>query len=145
MLREYSNECRAQSAELVLLDELVKVHAEQLKHQTQMLPVNEGIFQAQNVVVIVLVVLAVELRRNSQSRLKSAENLKTAYQVQNRDFHHTLVEVRCFILDNFDGNHFLGSQVLALHNLAKGSLTQNVQNEISVPEMSATPDFVYAG
>jgi hypothetical protein len=44
-----------------LLDEFVKVDTEQLKCQAKMLPVNKGVFKSQEMVVIVLVILAVEL------------------------------------------------------------------------------------
>lgn len=44
------------------------------------------------------------------------------YQIEYGYFHHTLVEVRCPVLDDLDGHHFLGLKVLALDNLAEGSL-----------------------
>jgi hypothetical protein len=56
------------------------------------------------------------------------------YQIQYRHLHHALVEVCCTILDDFDGNDLLGLQVLALDNLAEGTLAENVENEVSVPK-----------
>lgn len=44
LLGEDAHEGCAQSSELVLLDELIQVDTQQLKDQTQMLSVDEGIF-----------------------------------------------------------------------------------------------------
>ena len=65
LLGKDADEGRTQSTELVLLDEFVEVDAEKLERETQMLPVNESILEAKEMVVIVLVVLAVELQRVS--------------------------------------------------------------------------------
>jgi hypothetical protein len=43
-LSKYSHECRTQPSELVLLDQLVQVHTQQLEYQAKMLSMNEGIF-----------------------------------------------------------------------------------------------------
>lgn len=70
------------------------------------------------------------------------EDLSTTYQVQNRDFHHTLVKICRFVLYDFDSNHFLGFQVLTFHDLAEGTLTQHIENQISIPKkVSATQYF----
>jgi hypothetical protein len=61
LLSKHAHESRAQPSELVLFDKLVQIHTEQLEDETEMLFVNEGIFQAQDVVIVVLVELAVEL------------------------------------------------------------------------------------
>lgn len=57
-----------------------------------------------------------------------------AYQVKNRDLHHTLIKVRRAIFDDFDGDDFLGLQVLAFNDLTEGSLAKNIQNKITVPD-----------
>lgn len=44
LLREDTHQSRAQTPELILLDELVQIHAKKFEHQTKMLPMNEGIF-----------------------------------------------------------------------------------------------------
>jgi hypothetical protein len=62
LLREDADECSAQASELVLLDELVKVDTEKFEGETQMLTMDKSILQTEEVVVIVLVVLAVQLR-----------------------------------------------------------------------------------
>jgi len=62
-LRKDANQGRAQPAELILLDEFVKVDAEQLECQAQMLPVNESIFESQKVMVVVFVKPRVELKQ----------------------------------------------------------------------------------
>jgi hypothetical protein len=46
LLRKYSYKRSAQSSELILLDELIQVHREQLKDQAQMLFVDECILQS---------------------------------------------------------------------------------------------------
>lgn len=61
LLGEHPYKGRAQPPELVLLDELVQVHTEQLEDKAKMLLVYEGVFQAQNMMVVVLVKFAVEL------------------------------------------------------------------------------------
>ena len=45
LLRKNSHQRRAQNSELVLLDQLVQIDTEQLEHETQMLPVDEGVFE----------------------------------------------------------------------------------------------------
>lgn len=44
-----------------MFDELIEVDAEQFERKTQMLTMNEGVFQAKQVVVVVLVIFAIEL------------------------------------------------------------------------------------
>lgn len=61
LLRKYSHECGTQTTELVLLDQLVQVNAEQLKDKAKMLPVDERVLQAQEMVVVVFVHLLVQL------------------------------------------------------------------------------------
>jgi hypothetical protein len=56
-----------------------------------------------------------------------------AYQIQHRDFHHTLIEVRGLVFDDLDSHHFLRLQVLALHYLTKSTLAQHIENEIPIP------------
>lgn len=55
------------------------------------------------------------------------------YQVKHGDLHHTLVEVGGAVFDDLDGHHFLGLEILALDDLSKGTLAQNVQDEVPVP------------
>jgi len=43
LLGEYTDKGCAKAAELVLLDQLVQVHAEKLEYQAQMLLVDEGV------------------------------------------------------------------------------------------------------
>lgn len=62
LLREDTDERSAQASELILLDQLVKVDTEKLKGETQMLTMNESILETEEVMVIVLVVLAVQLQ-----------------------------------------------------------------------------------
>lgn len=61
LLREDTDECGTQATELILLDQFVKVDAEEFEGEAQMLTVDEGVLQAEKVMVIILVVLAVQL------------------------------------------------------------------------------------
>ena len=65
LLCEDSNESGAQPSELILLDQFVKIDAQQLKDQAKMLSMDERILQAKKVVIVVLVKLAVQLRKQS--------------------------------------------------------------------------------
>jgi hypothetical protein len=62
--------------------------------------------------------------------------VEISYQIQHRDFHHTLIEVRRAIFHHFHGNDLLCFQILALHNLSEGALAKHIQNEITVPKMT---------
>lgn len=46
LLRKYAYQRRAQPSELILFNQFVEVHAEQLKGQTEMLFMDEGILQS---------------------------------------------------------------------------------------------------
>jgi hypothetical protein len=104
LLGKYPDKGSAQSTELVLFDQLIKINAEQFECETQMLTVDECVLETKQVMVVILVILAVE-------------------QIQHRNFHHTLVEVGRLVLDDFDSHYFTRFQVLAFHNLAEGTLT----------------------
>ena len=56
----------------------------------------------------------------------------TVDQIEDRHFHHTLVEVCCPILDDFDSHDFLCLQVLTFYDLTESALTQDIQDEISI-------------
>lgn len=62
-------------------------------------------------------------------------SFEATYQIQDRDLHHTLVEVRSAVLNDLHSNHFLGLQILTFDDLAECSLTQNVQDQIPIPVM----------
>lgn len=61
LLRKDADKGRTETSELVLLDQLVEVDTEQLKGKAEVLTVDEGVLQTEEVVVVVLVVLAVQL------------------------------------------------------------------------------------
>jgi hypothetical protein len=63
------------------------------------------------------------------------QSWNNTHQVKHRDFHHTLVEVCRLILDHFHCDNLLGFQVLAFNHLTEGTLAENVENEISVPNI----------
>lgn len=62
LLSEHPHKRGAQPAELILLDQFVEVDTEQFKTQTEVLPVDKGIFQPKEMMVIILVELVVELQ-----------------------------------------------------------------------------------
>ena len=61
LLGKYSNQCCTKTTKLILLNELVKVDAEQLEHKTEVLSVNECVFESQKMMIVILVKLRVEL------------------------------------------------------------------------------------
>jgi hypothetical protein len=61
LLGKYSHQCGAQASELVLLDQLVEIDAQQFKDKTQMLSVYKSILQSQEVMVIILIHLLIQL------------------------------------------------------------------------------------
>ena len=113
LLGEYSHKRRAQAAELILLNEFVQVDAQELKNEAQVLAMDECISQAQKMVIIVLIELAV-------------------YQIEDRHFHHTLIKVCCPVLDDLDCDNLLSLQVLTLDDLTECSLAEDIQNEIAI-------------
>lgn len=59
--------------------------------------------------------------------------MREAYQVENGNFHHTLIEIRRTVLNDLDSHNFLRLEVLALDNLSKSTLTQHVKNKVTIP------------
>lgn len=62
LLCKNTNEGCAKTTELVLLDQLVQIYAQQLEYQTKMLLVDERVLEAQKVVIIVLIEFGIELK-----------------------------------------------------------------------------------
>ena len=54
-------------------------------------------------------------------------------QIQNRDFHHALVEVGRSVLDDLDSDDFLGLEILTFHDLSKCSLAEDIKYKVTVP------------
>jgi hypothetical protein len=46
LLREDTDQCRAETSKLVLFDQFVQIDAKQLEYETQMLSMDERVFQA---------------------------------------------------------------------------------------------------
>lgn len=63
--REDLHELCAEPLELVLLDKLVEIRRKQLEHETQVILVDEGVPQPQNVMLVVRIALVVQLKRPS--------------------------------------------------------------------------------
>ena len=114
-MRKDPDQSRAQSSELILLDQLVQVDAQKLENQAEVLAMDKCVSETEQMVVVILVELAVE-------------------QIQHRHLHHTLIEVGSAVLDNLDGNDFLCLQILTLDHLSEGTLTKHIENEVPVPE-----------
>lgn len=53
-------------------------------------------------------------------------------QIEDRYFHHTLVEVCCPILHYLHRHNFLSFQILALDYLTESSLTKDVEDKVPV-------------
>lgn len=85
--------------------------------------------------VIILVQFAIDLNWwQSVSIERYGKTTGSSYQVQHRNFHHALVEVRGAVLDHFDSHHFLRLQILTFNNLTKCPLAENVENKVPIPE-----------
>lgn len=50
----------------------------------------------------------------------------TTYQIKDRHFHHTLIEVGRPVLDDFDCDHLLCLEILALDDLSECALAEDV-------------------
>lgn len=98
-----------------------------------MLPVYKSVLESQEVVVVVLVELGVELVAVSMAPRGEQTKRQLAYQVQDGNFHHALVEVGGTVLYDLDCHDFLGLQILAFDDLAKSTLAQHIQNQVPVP------------
>ena len=61
LLGEHLDKLRAETFELVLLDEFVQIRRETLKDETQMIFVGEGLEHAEDVMLVVCVILAIQL------------------------------------------------------------------------------------
>lgn len=113
LLCKNADQCRTQPTELILLDELVEIYAEQLKHETQMLAMDKGVLEPEEVMVIVLIEFLIE-------------------QIQHRYFHHALVKVGSPVLDHFHRHNLLGLQILAFDDLSKRALAEDVKDQVAI-------------
>ena len=52
--------------------------------------------------------------------------------LKDSDLHHTLIEVGRLVFDDFHSHNLMGRHVLALDDLAKGALTQHIENEVAM-------------
>ena len=94
-----------------------------------MLPVDEGVAQSQDVVLVIGVALLVQLHDRRQQRL--ARDMRCTHQVEDGHFHHTLVEVGRLVLDDLDGHNLVRLHVLTLDDLAERALPQYIQDQVS--------------
>lgn len=110
--REHLHQLCAEALKLVLLNELVEITGQKLKHKAQVSFVDERVTQSEDVMLIVCVVLHVQ-------------------QLKDGHLHHRLVEVCRLVLDDFNRDNLMRFHVLAFDHLAKRALSQNVQDEVS--------------
>ena len=61
LLCKHTNQGCAKAPELILFDELVQVDTEEFENKAKMLPMDEGVLQTKNMVIVVFVELRVEL------------------------------------------------------------------------------------
>lgn len=54
------------------------------------------------------------------------------YQFEDRHFHHTLIEVGGLVLDYLHGDNLMRLHILTLDNLAESTLSENIQDKVSV-------------
>ena len=62
LCRENFHQLRAESLKLILFNELIEIRREELKDETQMIPMYERITESQYMVLVVRIVSLVELR-----------------------------------------------------------------------------------
>ena len=99
--------------------------------------VNKGIQHSQQVMFVILIRLCVELEtRLSISQIVMIRSL--TYELQDGNLHHTLIEVRRLVLDDFHRNNIMRPHVLAFHNLTECPLSEDIQNQISECRLSET-------
>lgn len=55
------------------------------------------------------------------------------HQIEDRHLHHTLIEVCCPVFDDLDCDNLLRFQILTLDDLSKCSLSQHIQDQVSIP------------
>lgn len=63
---------------------------------------------------------------------RKKKRISRAYQIEDRHLHHALVEVCGAVLDDLDGNDLLCLQILALDDLTKGALSENVEDQVTI-------------
>jgi hypothetical protein len=61
---------------------------------------------------------------------KNARKKDDTHQLENGDLHHALVKVRRLVFDDLDRDNLVGLDILALDDLAKGALPQDIENEV---------------
>lgn len=64
---------------------------------------------------------------------------KHPYQLEDRDLHHRLLEVRRLVLNDLDRDHLVRPHVLTLDDLAKRALPEHVEDQVPVT-VEATRD-----
>jgi hypothetical protein len=128
---EDAHERGAEPAERVLLDELIEVVGEELEDEAEMRVVDKRVLEPKHVVLVVLVPLIVDLRRERSSTLSRQDEMRRApHELQNCDLHHALLKVRRLVLDYLDRDNLVCLHVLTLDDLTERSLTQDVENEV---------------
>jgi hypothetical protein len=64
--------------------------------------------------------------------MHTANTDRNTDQIQDRDFHHTLVKIRSLVLDDFHRDHLLRFEILTFDDLSKSTLTEHVEDKVPI-------------
>jgi hypothetical protein len=121
LFREDANQCRRDSAELILLQYVVQIHAQKLEGDAKVLPVDEEVEHPNDAILVV-----------------SVEHL--VQHLQDSHLDESLVEVRWLVFDDFQRHRLGAVGGLALENLPKRAMTEALHDLVGVPVW--VPDLV---
>lgn len=111
LCQEDAKESHGQSSKLVLLDQLIQVEAEQLKHQAQMVLEDEEGMHPDKMMLVIWIADFVQV-------------------LQDPNFDTGLVVKCCLVLDDLYGYHLPCLLTYAFGNLPKGALSQHVADDV---------------
>lgn len=96
-----------------------------------MVLVYERVAQSQDMMFVMRITLVVKLEKLKSALKLSSNNSAETYQLKNCHLHHTLVEVCRFVFHDLHSHNFVVLHILALYNLPKRALSQDIQNQVS--------------
>lgn len=107
-----SNQCQAKPLELVLLDQLIQIHAEKLKRNTDVVPEQKMLREMNDVTIVVLILLF--------------EMLQDTYLL------HCLFVEAFLVAHHLQGHMLLGFVVVSLQDLTKTPFAENFEYLVPV-------------
>lgn len=140
--REASDEDGRESSELVRLDELVEVDAEQLRDDAEVSSESERVDHPNDKVLLVGILqveTSVRGERRSGSRTNPFDKVLKHLNLDER-----LVVESLLVADDLDRDHLAGLVVTALHDLAEGSLAEDVDDLVAVEDLVVGDEEVVA-